>query len=172
MTPRSNKANRGSVSRPSRFSRNAASVRTGSHVNSGGPPPFPLRSCPFVMFQSGSEKAHKRSGVEETDRTDHSPNPSKYFGLLARSRGRPTFHGITRQSRAQYLAVCCPVGQAPQRLLQVTRGFDAGRNREHARPVWTYWDQSINECPIASPRKVFHSASSAASFRLSCSKTR
>jgi len=99
-TPRSSRANRGSASRPSRFSRKAASVRTASHVSSGGRYSFHCWHLQMVPEARG-KKTHQGPGAENsrtlsqrhcasaTATPAHSPKPSICFGLSARSSGSP-----------------------------------------------------------------------------------
>jgi len=75
---------RASASRPSRFSRKAASLRTGSHVSSGGRSRFHCSTTTYdaLRRRRGNLPA---TGVEQARAFRHSPKPFMYFGLSARS---------------------------------------------------------------------------------------
>ncbi len=90
ITPRSSRAKRASVSRPSRLRRKGS---LGEHWLAGeerGTEALPLIDSPGVMLETGGEEAHQGAGVEN-GRGDHSPKPRMCFGLVARSFGQ-TLH--------------------------------------------------------------------------------
>lgn len=101
ITPRSNNAKSGSAGLPSRLSRNAASVRTGSQVSSGRTQSFPLFDNPLMMGQSRSEEAHKRASIEQNRSFGHCPKPCMYFGFSAKSSGSPLATPARSQARSK-----------------------------------------------------------------------
>src|SRR5262249_7718931 len=63
---------------------------------------------PFVMLQTGREKADERPRIEQSNWFHYSPNPFMYFGLCARSRGNPLTEPARSLARSKHEAARRP----------------------------------------------------------------
>src|ERR1700678_3853575 len=58
-----------------------------------------------MILDVGCQKADQWSGIQQSDSFRHSPKPSMYFGLCARSRGSPLIEPARSAARSKLEAV-------------------------------------------------------------------